>query len=113
MEMNEFSAVGVAGSASLAVLALVGRQSYRRKVVQLSKDLEKNSMGPLNGRTPTKVWAVLTPQETIKVFLLPLAVVISGTTLLGTGFKQLYGIRDLREGLDTLRWVARTGPPPS
>ena len=113
MEMNEFSAVGAAGFASLAVLALVGRQSYRRKIGQLSKELEKKSTGLQNGRTPTKVWAVLTPQETIKVFLLHLAFVITGTSLLGAGLKQWYGIRDLREGLDTLRWVARTGPPPS
>jgi hypothetical protein len=101
--------VTVAGCVSLAVLAFVGRRSYKRKVVQLTKELEKEG----KKGTPDKVWAVLTPQETIKVFLVPLTYILSGTALTAFFLKRCYGIHNLQQGIDTLKWIARTGPPPT
>lgn len=106
-----YGAVAFAGCASLAVLAVVGRQSYKRKVVQLSKQLEFASCDTKHA--PAKVWAVLTPVETVKVFFVPLFFVFTGTGLAAYGLKRLYGFRDIQQGIDTLRWVTRTGPPPS
>jgi hypothetical protein len=102
--------VGVAGTVSIIVLGLVGRKSYRRKVVQLTRELEREGK-PLTA--PSKVWSVLTPQETIKVFTIPMAFVLGGTALSGYGLKRWCGIRDFQHGLETLRWVTKTGPPPT
>ena len=109
--MFEVKAVGVAGLASLVVLSVVGRKSYQRKIVQLTKELEKQ--GKDASSLPPKVWAVLTPGETMKVFLVPLAVVVTGSTILGYGIKQWVGIRDVNHGLEMLKWITRTGPRPS
>jgi hypothetical protein len=107
-----FSAVGIAGLASLTVLAVVGRRTYQRKVVQLTKELAKEGK-TIDPSSPPKVWAVLTPEETLKVFFVPLAVVATGSAVTGFGLKQFYGIRDLQHGIDTLKWIARVGPPPA
>ena len=109
--MSEVTAVGVAGLASLVVLSVVGRKSYQRKIVQLTKELEKQGKDATS--LPPKVWAVLTPGETMKVFLVPLTVVMTGCTITGYGLKQWYGIRDVNHGLEMLRWITRTGPRPS
>jgi len=109
--MSELKAVGVAGVASLIVLAVVGRKSYQRKIVQLTKELEKQGKGPSS--LPPKIWAVLTPGETIKVFIFPLAIVGSGTIATGYGLKRAYGIRDMDHGMQMIRWIARTGPKPT
>ena len=101
--------VGLAGLASLAVLTIVGRKSYQRKIVQLSKEMEKEGNSV---RMPSKVWAVLTPGETIKVFLVPMAYVVGGSMLVGTACKHWYGLRDWSHGIQTLKWITRTGPPP-
>ena len=111
---NGFEMVGIAGVASLAVLGVVGRRSYHRKVSQLTKELEKEAMGrnvKTTGPAP-KVWAVLTPGETVKVFMVPMAVVFTGCGAVGYGVKRWYGVRDWDHAFATLRWVARTGPPP-
>ena len=110
---DEFKAVGIAGLASLVVLSVVGRRSYQRKILQLTKDLEKQGIAKTSSSPPPKVWAVLTPTETLKVFIVPLCVVMSGTCILGLGVKKWYGIRDLQHGLETIRWVTKTGPRPS
>ena len=110
-ERTLVGAVGVAGAVSLAVLGIVGRKSYKRKIVQLSRELEKQ--GPRSvSAPPPKVWAVLTPQETIKVFTIPLVFVLSGTATVGYVLKHWCGIRDIQHGLQTFRWIARVGPPP-
>ena len=109
--MSELKAVGVAGVASLIVLAVVGRKSYQRKIVQLTKELEKQGMD--SSSLPPKVWAVLTPGETMKVFLFPLAIVGSGTVAAVYGVKRFYGIRDMEHGMEMIRWITRTGPKPS
>lgn len=106
------SAVGIAGLASLTMLAVVGRKSYQRKVVQLTKELAKEGK-TIDPSSPPKVWAVLTPEETFKVFLIPLAVVATGTAVTGFGLKRFYRIRDMQHGIDTLKWIARVGPPPA
>ena len=112
-ERNELvGAVGVAGAISLAVLGIVGRRSYKRKIVQLTKELAKEGKS-FDANSPPKVWAVLSPQETMKVFMFPLFVVMSGTSLVGYSVKKVWGIRDMQHGMDTLRWIARVGPPPS
>lgn len=105
-------AVGIAGLASLAVLAVVGRKSYQRKVVQLTKELAKEGK-TIDPSSPPRVWAVLTPQEALKVFFIPFAVVATGSTVAGYGLKRFYGIRDMQHGIDTLKWIARVGPPPA
>ena len=105
------TSVGVAGVTSLVILGIVGRKSYQRKVVQLTRELEKEGKGAKYG--PPKVRAVLTPVETIKVFLVPMVYVLCGTTIVGGGVKKLCGIRDFEHGISTLKWVTKTGPPPS
>ena len=114
---NLLLSVGVAGMASLAVLAIVGKKSYQRKVAQLTKEMEKEAFKHvLEGEkipTPPRVWAVLTPQETVQVFAIPMIIVLSGTTVVGAGLKSWYGIRDVQHGLDTLKWITKTGPPPN
>lgn len=104
--------VGIAGAVSLAVLGIVGRKSYQRKVVQLNKEMEKMGIKPLTAGPPPNVWAVLTPQETIRVFAVPLMFVLSGSAMVGVSLKKWYGINDMRHAMETLRWVTRTGPPP-
>lgn len=106
------SAVGIAGVASVTVLAVVGRKSYQRKMVQLTKELAKEGK-TIDPSSPPKVWAVLTPVETLKVFFIPLAVVVTGSALTGFGLKRFFGIRDMQHGIDTLKWIARAGPPPA
>ena len=110
--MSEVKAVGIAGIASLVVLSVVGRKSYQRKIVQWTKELETQGLDP-KIHLPPKVWTVLTPGETLKVFLVPLAVVLTGSLGAGYGLKQWYGIRDVTHGYEMLRWVTRTGPRPS
>ena len=115
MEVKEESlvtAVGVSAIVSLAVLGVVGRKSYQRKIVQLTKELEKEGK-KFDVHAPPKVWAVLTPQETVKVFAVPLAFVLTGTAAAGYGMKRWWGIRDWQHGVDTLKWIAKVGPPPS
>ena len=102
------ASVGVAGLASFAVLVIVGRRSFQRKVVQLTKELEAEGMR----EAPSKVWAVLTPKETIKVFAIPMAYVLTVTALVGTGLQRWYGIKDFPHAIETLKWVTKTGPPP-
>ena len=80
------TAVGVSAAVSLAVLAVVGRKSYHRKIVQLTKELEKEGK-KFDVHAPPKVWAVLTPQETVKVFAIPLAFVLTGTGFAGFAMK--------------------------
>lgn len=106
------TAVGVSAAVSLAVLAVVGRKSYHRKIVQLTKELEKEGK-KFDVHAPPKVWAVLTPQETVKVFAIPLAFVLTGTGFAGFAMKRWWGIQDWQHGVDTLKWIAKTGPPPS
>ena len=105
------TAVGVSAAVSLAVLAVVGRKSYQRKIVQLTKELEKEGK-KFDVNAPPRVWAVLTPQETVKVFMIPLAFVLAGTTAAGLGMKRWWGVEDWQHGVDTLRWIAKVGPPP-
>ena len=105
-------AVEIAGAVSLAVLGIVGRRSYQRKVVQLNQEIEKMGIKSSTAGPPLKVWAVLTPQETIRVFTVPLMFVLSGSALVGVSLKKWYGINDMRHAMETLRWVTRTGPPP-
>ena len=105
-------AVAFAGALSLGVLGIVGRRSYKRKIVQLTKELEKEGKS-FDVHAPPKVWAVLSPQETIKVFTFPLAVVLTGVATTGYLVKRSYGIRDMDHAIETIRWIARTGPPPS
>jgi hypothetical protein len=116
MRENELlGVVGVVGVVSLAVLGVVGRRSYNRKIVQLTKELEKEGKKyeiSSSGKPP-KVWAVLSPQETVKVFTVPLFFVLSGASAVGFGLKSWYGIRDFQHGLETIKWIARVGPPPS
>jgi hypothetical protein len=109
---NLVGALAVAGALSLGVLGIVGRRSYRRKIVQLTKELEKEGkvFDPLS---PPKVWAVLSPSETIKVFAMPLTIVLTGTTVTWFAIKKMYRINDIQHGMDTVRWLARVGPPPA
>ena len=96
--------VGFAGVGILSVLILVGRKSYHKKVAQLTKK---------TGDVPGRVWSVLTPAETIKVFAVPFVYVSVGCALLGTGLKQWMGIKDWKHGVETLRWITHTGPAPT
>jgi hypothetical protein len=110
--LNGYEMVGMAGLVSLAVLGMVGRRSYQRKIVQLTKEMEKEASGRAIDQPP-RVWAVLTPMETIKVFLVPMGFVGAGCGIIGYGLKQWYGVRDIPHGFELLRWITRTGPPPS
>lgn len=105
-------AVAVAGALSLGVLGVVGRRSYKRKIVQLTTELEKEGK-TIDVSAPPKVWAVLSPQETIKVFTFPLAVVLTGVASAGYVIKGSYGIENMDHAIETIRWIARTGPPPA
>ena len=113
MSQNDLvGAVALAGAISLGVLGVVGRRSYRRKIVQLTKELEKEGK-TFDVSAPPKVWAVLSPQETIKVFTFPLAVVLTGVCTTGYLVKRSYGIQSVDHAIETIRWVARMGPPPA
>lgn len=100
----------VAGAAlmSLSVLGIVGRKSYKRKVVQLAKE------ALITGQpAPVGAWAVLTPAETARVFLVPLGWVLGGSILVGAGAKKWIGIKDWDHGIQTIKWVTKRGPPPT
>jgi hypothetical protein len=112
MEQSDLlNSVGFVAAGSLAVLGIVGRRSYKRKVVQIAREMEKEASTVVN--PPPRVWAVLTPGETVKVFALPLGVVMAGTAATGYGLKRWYGFRDARDALDHIRWISRTGPTPN
>lgn len=112
-----FRTLGALSVISLAVIGVVGRRSYKRKVSFLAKQMaEEPGIGNVPQRTlgqPPKVWAVLTPSETLKVFFVPMAFVVGGTYTTGVCVKKWYGIRDWHHAVATMKWVARTGPPPS
>ncbi len=110
------STLGTLSAVSLAVIALVGRRSYKRKITYLAKQMAEETKSdalPRLNRQPHRVWAVLTPGETLKVFFVPMAFVVSGVVSVGVLMKKWYGIRDGHHAIATMKWIAGTGPPPS
>jgi hypothetical protein len=106
-----FTTLGAVSALSLTVLAVVGRQSYKRKVVQLTKQIAEETAQMRKSEGPPRVWAVLSPSETLKVFFVPMVWVLAGTGTVGIGLKKWYGVRDWDHAVRTMKWVAGTGPP--
>lgn len=116
-QKSMFTTLGALSIVSFGVIGLVGRSSYKRKVAYLAKQMAEEAKSNVSvnsaSSNPPRVWTVLTPSETLKVFFIPMAFVLGGTYSVGVFVKRWFGIRDWDHGIATMKWVARTGPAPS